>query len=151
MSPTPPHATLPPSHPGQQPCQAFWVLYTPGWDKLRHIRERLAAVLRAQRVEHVIQTGPCLGRPRARWQQTGEGTYLGGWGGPEGQPIIYQTQVPRDALGKRVPWSKELGKTLVDSGCTWAYQRLGEVLQQRSLGLFHKHFSSMPLTIKLLF
>lgn len=31
---SPPHATLPLSHPGEQPCQASWALYTPGWDKL---------------------------------------------------------------------------------------------------------------------
>lgn len=35
----------------------------------------------AQSVEHIIQTGPCLGQPRAGWQQMGEGTHLGGRGG----------------------------------------------------------------------
>lgn len=117
--PSLPHATLPLGHPGERPCQASWALQTSGWDELRHVRERLAAVLRNTQGE-TTSFGVAQGGAAA----DGRGPSSGRVEWPERQPAIYQTQVPRDALENRVPWSKGLGKSLVDSRCTWANQRL---------------------------
>lgn len=115
-----PHVTLLLGHAGEQPFQASWALQTPGWEKPRHVRERLAAVLGSTEGEHIIQTGPCLGQPGVGWQQTGEGAHLeGGWVCEAAHHLANSS--PKMLWGKRVA-----GKTLVDSGCTWAYQRLRE-------------------------
>lgn len=70
------------------------------------------------------EAGPSVRPAFAQEAQDSQGTHLGGWKGPERQPSIYHTQVPRDALGKKAPWSKELGKAPEDPWYVWVYQRL---------------------------
>lgn len=81
--------------------------------------------------------------PQSDWPcsgGSGQGTHLGGWKGPERQPSIYHAQVPRDALGKKAPWSKELGKAPEDPVVRLGLPKALTSPQAKDLGLFDGEF-----------
>lgn len=100
--PSSPHATQPRSHPGEQRCRASGALQTPGGAGGAVREDSGAGERRGPSTSRTLAPawggpgGSSRGRALTRRVE-----------GPEGQPTIYQTQGPTDALGQLAPGARE--------------------------------------------
>lgn len=94
---------------------------------------------------------PLLGEAQGRVAAGRKGPQLGGWGGPERQPSIYQTQAPRDAQGRKGSHGqKSLGRPLKTQIALSPLKGSEKSCSKRALACLVEHFSSTPLITELL-